>query len=99
MQTHGPAISNAYFAKPLEESLSLKEKNCGFSKRKFKLMQVERTEIRHRISKTSYLPSPCILSFLAPKKRRKGFEGMCVTPRESLAQGLRLLSVSPRILE
>lgn len=48
MQAHGPAISNAYFAKPLKESLSLKQKkkNCGFSKSKFKLMQLERTEIR-----------------------------------------------------
>lgn len=26
MQIHGPAIFSAYFAKPLEESLSLKEK-------------------------------------------------------------------------
>lgn len=53
MQTHGPAIFNAYFAKPLGESLSLKEKFCGFSKRKLKLMQLERTEIRQE--HTSYL--------------------------------------------
>lgn len=53
MQTHGPSIFSAYFAKPLEESLSLKKKNCEFSKSKFKLMQLERTEIRQE--HTSYL--------------------------------------------
>lgn len=103
MQAHGPAISNAYFAKPLQESLSLKQKKIvGFPKANLNWCNWKGQKLDknvHRIPKTSYLLSLNKLSFLAPKKRRKGFEGMCVTPRKSSAQGLRLLSVSPRILE